>query len=83
MAQFPGLMFKLPSGFGLRSFLPILPSLAESRGKAQAACLRKMQVETQAKVLHHGKLRPVAASELHKGAILSVNLGILFLPMGR
>jgi K+-transporting ATPase ATPase B chain len=42
-------------------------AIAESRGKAQAACLKKMQTETMAKKLVNGKETESPASALKKG----------------
>ncbi len=56
-------------------FANFAQSVAESRGKAQAACLRKMQVEVQARLLENGKEKIVAASSLRKGMIVICQAG--------
>ena len=50
-------------------------SVAESRGKAQAASLRKMQVQVQAKLLLNGQEIKIFASDLKKGAIVACEAG--------
>jgi len=42
-------------------------AIAESRGKAQAGCLRKTQMETSARKIVHGKEETVTATSLQKG----------------
>lgn len=56
-------------------FAAFAESLAESRGKAQAEFLRKMQHETQAKILVDGRVVAIAASELKKGQIIICESG--------
>ncbi len=51
-------------------------SVAEGRGKAQAASLKKTQKDTQAHVIEkNGTVREVASSELKKGDIVYVKAG--------
>lgn len=50
-------------------------SIAESRGKAQAASLRKTQQETFAKQKMNGKLVDVPASGLKKGDVIICSMG--------
>jgi len=56
-------------------FANFAQSLAETRGKAQADSLRKMQKEIQARRLVNGKAVYVSASELKKGAIVLCEAG--------
>lgn len=48
-------------------FANFASSIAESRGKAQAASLKKTQVETMAKKIENGKEIPISAKFLQKG----------------
>src|SRR5262249_7677882 len=51
-------------------FANFAQSIAESRGKAQAAYLKKMQVQVRARHIINGHETSVFASELPKGAIV-------------
>src|SRR5438874_2581219 len=51
-------------------FANFASAIAESRGKAQAAFLKKMQTDTSAKKLIHGKEVVVPASELKKDELI-------------
>lgn len=51
-------------------FANFAQSLAESRGKAQAASLRKVQVQTHAKLLQDGEITEVPASSLKRDDIV-------------
>lgn len=50
-------------------------SIAESRGKAQAACLRKTQSENAAKKITNGKQTTIPAAFLKKGDIIVCEAG--------
>ena len=57
-------------------FANFAESVAEGRGKAQAASLKKTQKETEARVLNDdGSFRTVSSSELRKGDIVLVQAG--------
>jgi len=56
-------------------FANFAQSFAESRGKAQAASLRKIQAEVQARVLKKGNVVRIPASELEKGMIIECKAG--------
>lgn len=56
-------------------FANFAQSFAEGRGRAQANFLRKLQKQTQAKLLVDGKLTQIAASELKKGQIVICESG--------
>jgi potassium-transporting ATPase ATP-binding subunit len=56
-------------------FANFAQSLAESQGKAQAASLRKLQVEVAARVIQNGQEVIKNASELHKGMIVVCEAG--------
>ena len=51
-------------------FANFAEAMAEGRGKAQAAALRKMRTTTMARLLVKGREEPVTASELKKGDIV-------------
>ncbi len=70
------LTFAAPSSFNIQIsiwlwftvlFANFASAIAEGRGKAQAASLRKTQKESCAKKLEHGKLVHISALELRKG----------------
>lgn len=56
-------------------FANFAQSLAESRGKAQAASLRKAQVQTNAKLLKGNSFTVVLASSLKPGDVVNVEAG--------
>ncbi len=56
-------------------FANFAEAVAEGRGKAQAAALRKMKTETMANRLVDGKVEVVPASQLRKGDIVEVCAG--------
>lgn len=56
-------------------FANFAEALAEGRGKAQAAALRRTRKETMAKKLVNGQIKKVPASELRKGDIVLVEAG--------
>jgi len=58
-------------------FANFAEAVAEGRGKAQAATLRKMRKETTARRLAHGRAEEVPASALRKGDIVVVEAGEL------
>lgn len=58
-------------------FANFAQALAESRGKAQAESLRKMQVEVLARKILNGKEERVPASELKKGSVVICDAGDL------
>ncbi|HUY33012.1 MAG TPA: potassium-transporting ATPase subunit KdpB [Pirellulales bacterium] len=58
-------------------FANFAEAVAEGRGKAQAATLRKMRQETTARRLIHGREEQVAASALRKGDRVVVEAGEL------
>ena len=68
-----------PTGFGVQLtlwlwftllFANFAEAMAEGRGKAQAATLRKMRTTTMARRLVKDREEPVAASELKKGDVV-------------
>ena len=56
-------------------FANFAEAVAEGRGKAQAAALRKMKTETMANRIVDGQVQVVPASQLHKGDIVEVCAG--------
>ncbi|WP_157110091.1 potassium-transporting ATPase subunit KdpB [Thermanaeromonas toyohensis] len=56
-------------------FANFAEALAEGRGKAQAAALRRTRKETVAKKLVDGQIKKIPASELRKGDIVLVEAG--------
>ena len=57
-------------------FANFAESVAEGRGKAQAASLKKTQKDTEAHVLdENGNIRTVSSSELRKGDVVLVKAG--------
>jgi len=58
-------------------FANFAEAVAEGRGKAQAATLRKMRKETTARRLVDGREEAVAASQLRKGDVVVVEAGEL------
>lgn len=56
-------------------FANFAESLAESRGKAQAASLRKTQIETYAKKIVHGKEVRMPSVDLKKGDVILCETG--------
>jgi len=58
-------------------FANFAEAVAEGRGKAQAATLRKMRKETTARRLVNGREQQVAASALKKGDVVVVEAGEL------
>ncbi len=56
-------------------FANFAEAIAESRGKAQAASLRKTQVQTNARQLKHGVEIKISASELKKGDVVICEVG--------
>ena len=57
-------------------FATFAESVAEGRGKAQAASLKKTQKDTVAHLLdEHGRETEVSSSELHKGDVVMVRAG--------
>ena len=87
---FPGLLGDVSSGTNLRAYNMIVcavlfvtvlfanfaESVAEGRGKAQAASLKKTQKDTQARLLlEDGTEKTVLSSELKKGNVVMVKAG--------
>ena len=69
-------IFKSRFGYGLRFFLQILHNaIAENRGKAQAASLRKTQLESLCKKLSMAVEMKVSSTELKKGDIIVCEAG--------
>ncbi len=58
-------------------FANFAEAIAEGRGKAQAASLRKMRQDTQARKLVNGREESVSASTLRKGDKVVVETGML------
>jgi K+-transporting ATPase ATPase B chain len=58
-------------------FANFAEAVAEGRGKAQAATLRKMRQDTQARKLVNGREETVSASTLRKGDTVAVEAGML------
>jgi K+-transporting ATPase ATPase B chain len=58
-------------------FANFAEAVAEGRGKAQAATLRKMRKETSARCLRDGKEQSVSASDLRKGDLVLAEAGDL------
>ncbi|HEY5859616.1 MAG TPA: potassium-transporting ATPase subunit KdpB, partial [Actinomycetota bacterium] len=58
-------------------FANFAEAIAEGRGKAQAASLRKMRQDTQARKLTNGREETVSASTLRKGDRVVVEAGML------
>jgi K+-transporting ATPase ATPase B chain len=58
-------------------FANFAEAIAEGRGKAQAASLRKMRQDTQARKLSNGREESVSASSLRKGDHVVVEAGML------
>ena len=56
-------------------FANFAQSIAESRGKAQAESLRKMQIEVQARVIQNGNEIRIPASLLQKGMMVVCKAG--------
>ncbi len=56
-------------------FANFAEALAEGRGKAQAATLRRTRSETMAKKLVNGQVQPIPASQLRKDDIVLVEAG--------
>jgi K+-transporting ATPase ATPase B chain len=56
-------------------FANFAEAVAEGRGKAQAAALRRMKTETMANRIVDGQVQVVPASQLHKGDIVEVCAG--------
>lgn len=56
-------------------FANFAEAMAEGRGKAQAATLRKTKTETKAKLVVEGGIKETAATELKKGDIVLVEPG--------
>lgn len=56
-------------------FANFAEAIAESRGKAQAACLRKTQVDAFARRIKNGKEEKIPATELSKGDIVICEVG--------
>ena len=90
LSFFPGLLGDVSSGTNLRAyniivcavlFVTVLfanfaESVAEGRGKAQAASLKKTQKDTQARLLlEDGTEKTVLSSELKKGDVVMVKAG--------
>ena len=90
LSFFPGLLGDVSSGTNLRAyniivcgvlFVTVLfanfaESVAEGRGKAQAASLKKTQKDTQARLLlEDGTEKTVLSSELKKGNVVMVKAG--------
>ena len=90
LSFFPGLLGDVSSGTNLRAyniivcavlFVTVLfanfaESVAEGRGKAQAASLKKTQKDTQARLLlEDGREKTVLSSELKKGNVVMVKAG--------
>ena len=90
LSFFPGLFGDVGSGTNLRAYNMIVcavlfvtvlfanfaESVAEGRGKAQAASLKKTQKDTQARLLlEDGTEKTVLSSELKKGNVVMVKAG--------
>ena len=90
LSVFPGLFRDVGEGNNLRSynvidcvvlFITVLfanfaESVAEGRGKAQAASLKKTQKDTKARLLMaDGTMKEVLSSELKKGDVVMVSAG--------
>ena len=90
LSFFPGLLGDVSSGTNLRAYNMIVcavlfvtvlfanfaESVAEGRGKAQAASLKKTQKDTQARLLlEDGTEKTVLSSELKKGNVVMVKVG--------
>ena len=90
LSFFPGLFGDVGSGTNLRAYNMIVcavlfvtvlfanfaESVAEGRGKAQAASLKKTQKDTQARLLlEDGTEKTVLSSELKKGDVVMVKAG--------
>ena len=90
LSFFPGLLVDVSSGTNLRAYNMIVcavlfvtvlfanfaESVAEGRGKAQAASLKKTQKDTQARLLlEDGTEKTVLSSELKKGDVVMVKAG--------
>ena len=90
LSFFPGLLGDVSSGTNLRAYNMIVcavlfvtvlfanfaESVAEGRGKAQAASLKKTQKDTQARLLlEDGTEKTVLSSELKKGNVVMVKAG--------
>ena len=90
LSSFPGLLGDVSSGTNLRAYNMIVcavlfvtvlfanfaESVAEGRGKAQAASLKKTQKDTQARLLlEDGTEKTVLSSELKKGDVIMVKVG--------
>ena len=90
LSFFPGLFGDVSSGTNLRAYNMIVcavlfvtvlfanfaESVAEGRGKAQAASLKKTQKDTQARLLlEDGTEKTVLSSELKKGDVVMVKAG--------
>ena len=90
LSFFPGLFGDVSSGTNLRAYNMIVcavlfvtvlfanfaESVAEGRGKAQAASLKKTQKDTQARLLlEDGTEKTVLSSELKKGNVVMVKVG--------
>ena len=58
-------------------FANFAEAVAEGRGKAQAATLRRMRKETMARRLVNGREEQVPASTLHKGDVVVIEAGEL------
>jgi K+-transporting ATPase ATPase B chain len=56
-------------------FANFAEAIAEGRGKAQAATLRRMRTTTMARRLKNGREDKVAAGELHKGDLVVCEAG--------
>ena len=56
-------------------FANFAEAIAESRGKAQAASLRKSQIETYARLLTQGNVVRIHSSELRKGDLVICEAG--------
>ena len=56
-------------------FANFAEAVAEGRGKAQAAALRRMKTETMANRIVDGQVQVVPASQLHRGDIVEVCAG--------
>ena len=90
LSFFPGLLGDVSSGTNLRAYNMIVcavlfvtvlfanfaESVAEGRGKAQGASLKKTQKDTQARLLlEDGTEKTVLSSELKKGDVVMVKAG--------
>jgi K+-transporting ATPase ATPase B chain len=76
--------FSAPTGFNIHItlwlwftvlFANFAEAIAEGRGKAQAAALRKMRTTTMARRLRESREESVAAGELHKGDLVVCEAG--------